>query len=372
MIIPQRRLVSLVLDETISIDNEEDVLTEVTVDFSDALEGETGHLIVVIQPPWQVSDLWERRNQTIQTWLQVTQIGLDAFVDHSQVVVWATDLADGSPLADVSVMTNRVETATSASSVQAVSTDSSGLAQFDLSNNGTNLVIAQLGDDTAILPAYDHFWDDGGWHQRELYDEIRWHVFDDRAIYKPGEEVHLKGWVRHINGESGAISLLDGATELFYRVHGPQGNELMTDQIELNSFGGFDFNLTLPENSNLGYASIQFQLLGDVQREAGSDFYYNFQIQEFRRPEFEVNARQESTGPYLVNDAATLAVDANYFAGGGLPNAETMWWVNSTPSSYSPPNWLGFTFGTWTPWWFSDYGYGYDDYYEEEYFGGFP
>ena len=124
--------------------------------------------------------------------------------------------------------------------------------------------------------------------------------------------------MRHINGESGAISLLDNATELFYRVYGPQGNELTTDQIELNRFGGFDFNLTLPENINLGYASIQFQLLGDVQREGGSDFYYSFQIQEFRRPEFEVSARQESMGPYLANDAATVAVSANYFAGGGL------------------------------------------------------
>ena len=155
----------LVMDETVDVDSEEDVLTEVTVDLSPALEGETGHLIVIIQPPWQISDLWERRNQTIQTWLQVTQIGLDAFVDHSQAVVWATNLADGSPLADISVTTNRVETA--------VSTDSSGLAQFALSNNGTNLVVAQLGDDTAILPAYDYFWDDGGWQQRELYNEIR-------------------------------------------------------------------------------------------------------------------------------------------------------------------------------------------------------
>ncbi|MCP4428588.1 MAG: hypothetical protein GY803_29230, partial [Chloroflexi bacterium] len=47
-----------------------------------------------------------------------------------------------------------------------------------------------------------------------------------------------------------------------------------------------------------------------------------------------------------------------------LPNAEVTWNVVSSPSSYTPPNWSGFTFGTWTPWWWFDFGI------EAEYFGG--
>jgi alpha-2-macroglobulin len=83
-------------------------------------------------------------------------------------------------------------------------------------------------------------------------------------------------------------------------------------------------------------------------------------VQEFRRPEFEVSARNESTGPYFVDGQATLAVAASYFAGGPLPNAETTWRVSSTASSYSPPNWPEFTFGYWTPWWrIYDYSYEY-------------
>ena len=37
-----------------------------------------------------------------------------------------------------------------------------------------------------------------------------------------------------------------------------------------------------------------------------------------------------------------------------MPNAETTWNVTASPSSYSPPGWAEFTFGTWTPWWFGD------------------
>ena len=35
--------------------------------------------------------------------MQITQIGLDAYNDHSEMVAWATDLKDGSPLADVRI-----------------------------------------------------------------------------------------------------------------------------------------------------------------------------------------------------------------------------------------------------------------------------
>jgi hypothetical protein len=70
-----------------------------------------------------------------------------------------------------------------------------------------------------------------------------------------------------------------------------------------------------------------------------------------------VNARNETTGPYFADDHATLAVAANYYAGGGLPNADVTWQVTTSPGSYSPPNWSDFTFGNWLPWWFYDFGY---------------
>ena len=80
--------------------------------------------------------------------------------------------------------------------------------------------------------------------------------------------------------------------------------------------GGFDLAFTLPENTNLGYANIYFSArnVGGVYN---TDYYYNFQIQEFRRPEFEVTARNEEKGPFFVGeDAAVVAVSAQYFAGG--------------------------------------------------------
>jgi len=52
-------------------------------------------------------------------------------------------------------------------------------------------------------------------------------------------------------------------------------------------------------------------------------------------------------------------VEAKYYAGGALPNADVTWQVTTSPGTYAPPNWSDFTFGNWKPWWWF-----YDFYYQ--------
>jgi uncharacterized protein YfaS (alpha-2-macroglobulin family) len=177
----------LVLDEMLAVEHEEDVLTEISVNLSQALEGNTGHLIVVIQPPGPFRDQWERRSQTVQAWVQVTQIGLDAFNDYSQLVAWATNLADGAPLANITITdSNQNES----------QTDAAGVARLDLTTSGIKYLVAQQGDDTALLPANSYYWDEFGWQLQPLYDELRWHIFDDRGMYRPGQKTEAPSTVQ--------------------------------------------------------------------------------------------------------------------------------------------------------------------------------
>jgi hypothetical protein len=92
-----------VMDKTITIEAAADSLTEANIDLSEALGGDTGHLVVVVEPAGlQLGDR-DRYGRVAQAWVQVTQIGLDAFVDHSEMVVWTTALQDGAPLAGVTI-----------------------------------------------------------------------------------------------------------------------------------------------------------------------------------------------------------------------------------------------------------------------------
>ncbi|MBN1304336.1 MAG: hypothetical protein JXA13_07860 [Anaerolineales bacterium] len=332
----------LVRDETIRLDGNTDKLTEVGIDLSKDMDGEYGHFIVIARPPkglFQQERYWEH----VMIWVQVTQIGLDAFLDHSEMVVWATDLKNGAPLEEITVKSNTDKTL--------AATSAAGLARFDIPAGDTTYITAQRGQDIAMLPASMSYWDENGWSSRHVSDDLRWYVVDDRAMYRPGEEVHIKGWLRRIGGlQDGDVGLVGNRLAgTGYQVFDPQGNNLTAGSLEVNALGGFDFSFTIPENANLGYATIQFD--ASVSGIGNTVYSHSFQIQEFRRPEFEVTARNETTGPYFVGDSATVAVEASYYAGGPLPNAEVAWNISFSPTNYTPPNWPDFTFGVWQPWW---------------------
>lgn len=337
----------LVLDKSIPVESPADTLTEVSIDLSEVMDGDYGHFIVIVKPPQGLfQNNQNAYRQAVQTWVQVTQIGLDAFTDHSEMVAWTTDLKDGTPLGGISL--------SSRSYGQIGTTGEDGLARLPIPEGDAYLVASQ-GADQALLPRWADYWGDEPWRREVVNDEIRWYVFDDRQMYRPGEEVSVKGWLRRIGGkQNGDVGLLgDLVTSVHYEITGPQGNNLGGGQAEVNRLGGFDFTFTLPDQVNLGYAQLYLYAEGNLSGLNGSQFYHNFQIQEFRRPEFEVTARNETTGPYFAGGSADLAVEAKYYAGGPLPNAQVTWQVSSSPGHYAPPNWPDFVFGTWTPWWWS-------------------
>ncbi|MEA3441321.1 MAG: hypothetical protein U9R58_13670, partial [Chloroflexota bacterium] len=86
----------LVLDRSTPVEAPSDSLTEVGIDLSKVMDGDFGHFIVIVEPPNTLTPFDEYPYwQVVQAWIQVTQIGLDAFADHSELVVWTTDLQDG-------------------------------------------------------------------------------------------------------------------------------------------------------------------------------------------------------------------------------------------------------------------------------------
>jgi hypothetical protein len=344
----------LVADQVLNLDIPTDTLSQVDINLSQYMNGNFGHFVVIVEPPAGTfetdNDKWRRLSQTIITWVQITQIGLDAYNDHSEIVAWATDLKDGSPLAGVQIQPSHGSAT--------ILSDANGVARFNIPTGATYLVASQ-GTDQAILPHSTYFGYEDPWTASRPVDTLRWYVFDDRKMYRPGEEVHIKGWLRSIGGrQNGDVSLVGGNLHsINYQLRDSQGNDLGSGQAEVNTLGGFDFAFTIPQVTNLGNAEINLYTTDDLGALDGLQFYHQFQIQEFRRPEYEVNTRNETAGPYFAGDHATLAVEAKYYAGGGLPNADVTWNVTTSPGSYSPPNWSDFTFGNWQPWWFYDFDF---------------
>jgi alpha-2-macroglobulin len=345
---PARMPGELVYNRSMPLGIPADTLSEVNIELSPYLKNGFGHFVVVVEPPKGMfeteNEKWQRYSQTIQAWVQVTQIGVDAYTDYSDMLVWATDLKDGTPLANVSIQPDR--------GGQKFSTGRDGTVRVAIPSGATYLV-ASRGADRAMLLHSPYAWDDSGWTASAPSDSLRWYVFDDRKMYRPGEEVHIKGWMRRVGGrQNGDVSLVGGeVTSVTYQLTDPQGNSIGSGQADVNALGGFDFAFSLPQTVNLGTAGLNLYAQGSLSNLEGTSHGHSLQIQEFRRPEYEVTASNETSGPYFAGSSATLAVQASYYAGGALPNADVTWEVKSSPGSYSPPNWPDFVFGEWHPWW---------------------
>jgi hypothetical protein len=334
---------------TIAIKAKEDELVETAIDLSETLPAGLGHVVLVVEPEagrW-ASLLGRQKPPVLQSWVQSTRIGLDAFADADKLLVWASALADGAALNGV-----EISLAPSTSSGGPVKTDDAGLATLTLPyGNPATLVVGRKGNDVAILPESTYFWGEGGWQRRPVNDTLRWYVFDDRGIYRPGEEVHVKGWIRVIGAGPGGDVRPLGTTggQVSWQLRDSRGNEVRKGQAPVNALGGFTMAFTLTETMNLGNTALELNLSGGPAAN-GAQHNHVFQVQEFRRPEFEVKANA-GEGPFFAGGNATAAVAATYYAGGGLPNADVTWRVSQSKGAYSPPGWPDFTFGTWIPWW---------------------
>jgi alpha-2-macroglobulin len=325
----------LVLSDTVKVQGVADEVTETRIDLAKALPQGLGHAVVIVEPTQRPAN--QRRAMQVVAWVQATQIGLDAFADGRRVVGWATSLRDGAPLAGVALTIDP--------GAAVATTGPDGTATIAIPSVASGPLVARRGDDVALLPQHGGWYGSNGWTRVPDAPAFAWYVFDDRQMYRPGEEVRVKGWIRSVGpGPQGDVGpLASGATSVKYTLRDSQGNEIASGSRPLSRFGAFDLSASLPKTVNLGQTAVTLEI-------PGTTHVHTFQVQEFRRPEFEVKA-SASAGPHLVGGHAEVDVSAAYFAGGALPDAEVAWSVSQTPASYTPPNRQDYTFGTWVPWW---------------------
>jgi alpha-2-macroglobulin len=315
---------------------EADTVIETPLDLSPAVPRGVGHVLVVVESQRAFKERWEK--EWVRSWVQVTQLGVTVLAEGQSAGVWITKLTDGNPIQGAKVSTGSNES----------TSDTDGLAQVRLPFNA-RMVTATVGDDTAFWSGY--FGNTGG----TTTTHPHYFSFTDRQMYKPSEEVHVRGWVRDIDyskkGDVG-YARVNGQT-LRYKVQDTRGAEFAKGETTIDDRGGYELKFSVPTTANAGYANISFET-----QATGTSGGLSFQIEEFRRPDFEVSA-STSDGPHYVGRHAVATVNAKYYAGGGLASAKATWTVSKEQAHFAPPNHGEYSFGdnTWHPYnWGGDYG----------------
>ncbi|HEY1014881.1 MAG TPA: MG2 domain-containing protein, partial [Herpetosiphonaceae bacterium] len=271
----------------------------------------------------------------LRVWVQVTAIDLSVFLDQRQLAAWASSLLTGEPLAGVELSLRAASAlapggwAAEAIEPGAGVSDDQGTALLAW-EPGCNLLLARLGGDLAMLPVWDRQRPGLGAGHADEERPALWYVLDDRQLYRPGETLAVKGWVRRL-GPGGGWSLRAPAGEtVSYALIGPHGRRVAGGKLPLGAQGGFELRLELPESIALGKAWLRFSL-GEERHE------HALRLAEFRRPEFAVTASADP-GPHVRGALVSADMLAQRPTGEPLAGARIGWRVVANPVGWSPPH----------------------------------
>ena len=285
--------------------------------------------------------------------VQVTDIGVTVRYAHNKALVWAHSLSTGKAIPGARVTID----AAAGIPAKTARTDDTGLAaiafapgelgRYIRANRGSGFelpVRVQKGADAAELFARNtqNIW------TSTLYGYVspaivetpvdRAMIFTDRGLYKPGEEIALRGihWVQSVSEFS------PYAGDYTLTLKDPRDGRLLWEaKGRTTGSGGFAHRFQLPEGLEPGTYSIQYRAHG-----GGFSSGVAFTIAQFRRLAFQVDS-SVADRPFYQGDEASVEVRASYLAGGAMPEASYQYYWTRKPAGFVPPGtrWNGYVFG---------------------------
>ncbi|KAI5082514.1 hypothetical protein GOP47_0002257 [Adiantum capillus-veneris] len=304
-------------------------------------EEHSGQVLVIAEPTeraWAqcqgISKSYETRGIAC-VWVQCSELTLDVYPDHVNglYTAWVTCLASGAPVGNATVrLGNHTQ-----------DTNDYGLAVIKIEHtNEFEMISAEKDKDITFLP-----------HIKTRHtdcDSYAWYVFDSRRLYKPTEEVHIKGYIRKLQRKKGGVrEPVFAHGHASYAVYDAQRVIKLTEgNVSLNEYGSFFFTFVIPENVNLGCASVWLEYKGDQEQK--THYQHRVNIEEFRKPEFKVKATHwaPASALYAHSSRSSFVIastSAEYYAGGPLGGAHVSWIIRPTQTRYAPPGHVHYTFG---------------------------
>ncbi|MBX7113973.1 MAG: hypothetical protein K1X64_06510 [Myxococcaceae bacterium] len=185
--------------------------------------------------------------------------------------------------------------------------DATGVARFDLTGKNAYALKAwaEGGGSYSYATGYIGSWSS---EQREHLAYVQ----TDRPLYKPGETVGFKVYVR--SREDGPSVPVPQSPFTLY-VRDPSGKEIARPALTTNSLGTATFNLTLPANAQLGSYSMYVQ----SNSLSLQQFSPAFRVEEYKPPEYTVSIAP--VGKPAMGEKLKFKVSASFFFGGPVANA---------------------------------------------------
>jgi uncharacterized protein YfaS (alpha-2-macroglobulin family) len=300
--------------------------------------------------------------------VDVTDLCLSVVEARHRVVFGVTSYTNGKPVPDAQIKVyGLIDTLTA---IAHGKTNSNGFFSLEHTPEISKIfkqavevskIVVSKGDDVLVTDLHQHrglqVFEDNHWYsmrttlrwlEKDRYSEkndkkLRGIVRTERPLYRPGDSVYIKGYVREtIHGK---INLPPAG--MSYRLIVRSPSQVTVDYpVKLNEFGSFDLKIAPHEPSTGEY---QVSLVSDKKcsdptctRSHGTNNITStdFMVEAYRIPRFEVRLRGADKIP---NDApAEVRAAATYYAGGRVVDQNIAWKVTSFPYHHTPRGFAGY------------------------------
>lgn len=239
---------------------------------------------------------------------------------HRYVVVNATD---GQPVPGAKIMLYDrdydVKTGKWKRLVHArLTTDENGEAYFK--NVDGNVLISTSNDKFA--PAKDIYLSRARYYEKKD-DEVKYQLFTDRAIYRPGQKVHATA-VSYIVKKGLDASVPGKSMELKFILRDANWKQVAEQKATTDEYGTASVDFELPQGGQTGMYHVS------VNNRANS----SFRVEEYKRPTFEITFPKVNE-KYNWGDTVVVKASAKTYAGVPVQDAKVeyqvtrrnqLWW----------------------------------------------
>ncbi|MFO1463331.1 MAG: MG2 domain-containing protein [bacterium] len=270
-----------------------------------------------------------------------TDLGFITKRDADKVLVFASTMSQPAPASGIPVALYPEE-----GPPRQAQTNADGIAEFDLSGSdtasGSLFAVAGSGNSLAfsVVPTSGEAYADEGEGEAEAEGEgegaesqpmpagssFQTFLYTERPLYRPGQKVYFKGIARLQKTDGEYLTPPTGPVSL--SIEDPKGNILWEDTKARNANGAFWGDFDLGEEADLGYYRIKAVV-------GGKEFTEDFEVDEYRKPEFKVEIRPDKPR-YFSGDKIQFLIDTQYYFGAPV-EAEIGYTVYKSSYYYSPP-----------------------------------
>ncbi len=283
--------------------------------------------------------------ETARELVLITDASVVLKTSGRQALVYFCNALNGSPIGDapVSLWERYYDGSNWHWRQSEKKTSDEGLALFeirDAKRNNVDLFAAAIKNDRQAFStgnSYGRYRDEPTW---------RIYAFTDRPAYRPDETAHWKFVARRYNG---SVYSTPANEAIWYRIDGPDNALVKEGEITLNSFGSAWGSLDLAGNMRLGEYRVSFR---DKSRDHQIGQAQLFRLEEYKLPEFKVQIElPEEEGKqkaYRLGETVEVTIEAAYYFGGAVANAEVELLVYQNPFYHYWPRPREF------PWFYED------------------